>query len=415
MRFLQEKYSRRYFLFLICFAAALLLFIIFLSWLHGKECENLLYENEQMIVSSLIEQGIPSAKIAAALKNRIVSEESLVFLRQIGHTESVSFRLFPSINQSVFLFAKTAVGMIGIFSIVLVLSSVRFLRFLENIYRTAAGIIVQFSNGNFENHLPQNESGTLFQLFAAMEEMASALQSKRENERHTKEFLKNTISDISHQLKTPLAALNMYMEIILDEPDNTETIKKFSEKSMQSLERIEQLIQSLLKMARLDAGSIDFCRKRNFVRELISCAVGDLTVRAEAEKKKIIVEGDSAETLFCDLQWTSEAVGNLIKNALDHTSAGGTIRIEWKRSPAMLRLTISDDGCGIAEEDIHHIFKRFYRSRHANAPKSVNVRQGAGLGLPLAKAIIEGQNGVLSVNSAQGRGTTFTITFLTDS
>lgn len=408
MSYLQEKYSRRFFIFVICFVAALLIFTLSLSWLHGKEAQNLLYEKEQIIASSLIEQGVPSAKIAAALKSSVSSENGMEFLQQIGHTEAVSFRLFPTINQSVLSFTEIAFGIIGIFSIVLIGTVVRFLLAQENLYRTAANIITQFSDGNFENHLPQNENGTVFQLFTAVEELALALQAQNEKEQHTKEFLKSTISDISHQLKTPLAALNMYMEIISDEPDNVSTVQKFSQKSMQSLERIEQLIQSLLKVTRLDAGSIVFNKKVQSAPELVAYSMENLTTRAKLERKQIIVKGNPSDTLFCDLEWTSEAIGNLIKNALDHTSCGGTIYIDWNRSPAMFQLSVSDNGCGIAPEDIHHVFKRFYRSKNSN------VQQGVGLGLSLAKAIIEGQDGTLSVNSAFGKGATFTISFLTD-
>lgn len=109
------------------------------------------------------------------------------------------------------------------------------------------------------------------------------------------------------------------------------------------------------------------------------------------------------------MEWTSEAIGNIVKNALDHTKQGGVIRIAWEYTPLMLRIFITDDGNGIAPEDIHHIFKRFYRSKH-----SLDT-QGIGLGLPLAKSIIEGQGGIVSVKSEQNMGTTFTLAFLTES
>ena len=127
--------------------------------------------------------------------------------------------------------------------------------------------------------------------------------------------------------------------------------------------------------------------------------------RAEREGKKILTEGDPGELVFCDFGWTKEAVGNLIKNALDHTKRGGTIRVSWNRSPMMVCLNVEDDGCGIAPEDIHHIFKRFYRSRRSGS------RQGAGLGLPLAKSIVEDQGGNLSVESTLGEGAVFRMTF----
>ena len=112
--------------------------------------------------------------------------------------------------------------------------------------------------------------------------------------------------------------------------------------------------------------------------------------------------------LICDMEWTGEAIGNIVKNALDHTQVGGIVRITWNRTPAMFQIFISDNGSGIAPEDIHHIFKRFYRSKH-----SIDT-QGIGLGLPLAKSIIEGQGGVISVQSESGKGTLFTLSFLTE-
>ncbi len=113
------------------------------------------------------------------------------------------------------------------------------------------------------------------------------------------------------------------------------------------------------------------------------------------------------DTVICDMEWTSEAIGNIVKNALDHTDAGGTVRITCERSSYMARIMIADHGHGISPEDIHHIFKRFYRSKN-----SLDT-QGVGLGLPLAKSIIDGQGGTIFVQSNPGEGTTFTISLLT--
>ncbi len=232
---------------------------------------------------------------------------------------------------------------------------------------------------------------------------------KSEAEQKAKDFLKRTISDISHQLKTPLAALAMYQEIIEAEPDNAETVRQFSAKSGASLKRMEQLIQSMLKITRLDTGNIVFEKGCYKITELIAHSINELTTRAQNEGKQLLIDGDSRQTITCDLGWTGEAIGNIVKNALDHTAPGGTIRITWERTPAMLHLFISDNGSGIAPEDLHHVFKRFYRSK-----RSLDT-QGVGLGLPLAKSIIEGQGGLLSVQSELNEGTTFTISFLTES
>ncbi|MDE6601934.1 MAG: HAMP domain-containing histidine kinase [Lachnospiraceae bacterium] len=405
MGILQEKSTRMYAVFLMYLMAALIVWTCFLCWLHGKEVQSLLFEREQTMVSSLVEQGISRVSIARAVRSAESTGEGEELLRQLGHTQSVSFRLFPAIDRSVRLFGKTAVGMAGVLVLLLLGVTACFLWEREKLYRQAEGIITQFSDGNFACHLPQNESGSVYQLFAAVEELAVALRAKSEGEQRGKAFLRDMISDISHQLKTPLAALHMYTEIIAEEPDRKETVERFSPKTMQSLERIEQLVQTLLKVSRIDAGSIVFHREWQSASGLAESAAADLAVRAQQEGKQLVMEGDPAQMLFCDREWTREAVANLIKNALDHTGEGGTVTVVWEQSPGMFRLSVADDGCGIAAEDMSHVFKRFYRSKRDGG------RPGLGLGLPLAKSIVEGQGGMLSVSSTPGQGAIFTISF----
>lgn len=272
-------------------------------------------------------------------------------------------------------------------------------------YEDAGTVVMSYAEEKFEQHLPEGETGAIYKLFGRVEQLALSLQAKGEAEHRAKEFLRDMISDISHQLKTPLAALNMYVEIMEDEAGQEDVVRKFTEKSERSLERMEQLIQSLLKIARLDTGNIVFERQSCLVSEVVAQAIGELLERAGREKKTILIEGERGERLYCDFEWTKEAVSNLVKNALDHTEAGGKIRVGWQRSPVMIRLTVEDDGNGILKEDIHHIFKRFYRSKNSED------RQGIGLGLPLAKMIIEGQGGNLSVESVPGEGSIFRISF----
>lgn len=408
MSVLHDRQSRQYVTCVIGIVGSFVLVILFLAWFHGKETQSLLFERERTMSSSLMEQGISPAMIASAIKNAESTREGAALLKKIGHTETASVRLFPDIDRSVRAFAGIAAGMAALPAIALAVMSIHFLWKREKMYRQAESIISQFSEGNFERHLPQNAEGSIYQLFSAVEELAVALRAQSRKEQQMKAFLKDTISDISHQLKTPLAALHMYTEIIAEEPGHKEIVERFSEKTMQSLERIEQLVQALLKVSRIDAGSIVFHKEWHSALVLAESAAADLSVRAQKEGKKLIVEGDPAQMLLCDEPWTREAVANLIKNALDHTAEGGVVTVSWECSPAVFRMTVSDDGCGIAEEDIYHVFKRFYRSKRDGG------RQGIGLGLPLAKSIVEGQDGILSVSSTPGEGSVFTITFLSN-
>ena len=226
------------------------------------------------------------------------------------------------------------------------------------------------------------------------------------NETNSKKFLQNTISDISHQLKTPLAALNIYNGIIQDEGKNSPVIQEFSLLSEQELDRIETLVQNLLKITKLDAGTIILEKSLEHVSELAENVKQHFMFRAQREGKEICLSGSGEITLLCDRTWIIEAISNLVKNALDHTEKDGFVRIEWQAFASVVQITIKDNGCGIHPEDLHHIFKRFYRSRVSKDT------QGIGLGLPLAKAIVVGHNGTIEADSTLGSGTSFTINFL---
>ena len=363
MSILLERNTRHYYIFLFGLMGAFVLWTCFLSWFHGKETQDILFAREQTMVSSLMEQGVSPAALANAIKNSQSTGEGMALMQKIGHTDAAPVRFFPAIDRSVHLFARIAVGMVMILMVFLAGVTMRFLWKREKLYCEAEDIIARFSEGDFKKHLPQNENGSIYQLFAAVEELAVALRAQNEKEQQMKTFLKDTISDISHQLKTPLAALHMYTEIIAEEPDHRETVERFSGKTMQSLERMEQLVQTLLKVSRIDAGSIVFRKEKQSVSGLVADAIEDLSVRARMEGKQLLLKGDLQEEVVCDREWTREAIANLVKNALDHTDAGGVITVFWERSPAMFRLSVTDDGCGIDEEDMHHIFKRFYRSK----------------------------------------------------
>lgn len=236
--------------------------------------------------------------------------------------------------------------------------------------------------------------------------MATMLYTHLEKEKHMKNLLKGIISDISHQLKTPIAALKMYNEIIIDEYDSADTIKKFTMKSNHSIEQMELLVLNLLKMAKLDTGIMDFEKRKENVLYIIQDAIEPLEIRAENEGKKIFYSDDENISLTCDRGWIIEAVGNIVKNALDHTVGGNMVRISFMENPIFIEIKIADNGEGIHPEDVPNIFRRFYRSKYSRN------HDGAGLGLSLAKSIIEANGGTITVNSKLNEGTEFTLTFI---
>ncbi len=260
----------------------------------------------------------------------------------------------------------------------------------------------KFAEGDFSENISYLEEGRLHQLFGSVDHLAKALAAQSEMTGRAKAFLKDTISDISHQLKTPLAALEMYCEIISAEPENTETVIKFTKKASEALIRMEQLILALLKITRLDAGAVIFEKKDHPVVDVVKRGIEELAVRAQREGKEILLSGQDRVSVNCDLQWTGEALGNLVKNALDYTREGAKIEISWEELAGAVRISVIDDGEGIGEEMFHHMFKRFYRVGKGN---------GIGLGLPLAKSVMEGQGGMLSAHNIPGGGVAFVMTF----
>ena len=282
---------------------------------------------------------------------------------------------------------------------------VRYFRWQERTLEEAQAQINALLAGDCTARISCDEDGELFKLFHSVNTMAAVMAAHTDKETRAKEFLKNSIADISHQLKTPLSALIMYNEIIESEAGaDTEAVLAFTKKSSASLARMEELIQTLLKVTRLDAGAVLFEKQKWLLRDVVLRAVSELQVRAAEEGKVILLAGSDELSVDCDLQWTGEAIGNLVKNALDYTDRGGQVFVSWEQFPERVRISVKDNGKGIAEKDIYHIFKRFYR-----ASKENGVRQGIGLGLPLAKSIAEGQGGTLSVQSSLGEGTTFTL------
>ena len=276
----------------------------------------------------------------------------------------------------------------------------------QKIMETAVAEIDDYLIGDTDARIECDDEGEIYKLFHSVNTLVSVLNAHIENEFRTKEFLKDTISDISHQLKTPLAALTIYNGILQSETENLPDLKEFTILSEQELDRIESLIQNLLKITRLDAGTIILEKNFENVSDMMHDIEQHFAYRAKQEQKELILSGDDDITLFCDREWMIEAVSNLVKNAFDHTDAGKRICVEWKQMSDMLQIVVEDNGCGIHSEDIYHIFKRFYRSRFSKDT------QGIGLGLPLSKAIVELHGGNMKVESVLGKGSAFIINIL---
>lgn len=257
--------------------------------------------------------------------------------------------------------------------------------------------------GDFSIYLDEEGEGDFNILNHRFNQMANRLENSLNILEQDKIFLKNMISDISHQLKTPLSSLIVLNDILMgDNTMDVGTQTKFLEKTKEQLERMEWLIINLLKVARIEAGAIDFKKENILLKDALNIALKALA--PQLENQNINIKGDLGSWFYGDIDWTAEALINIIKNAGEH--GGGEIEIILEDTPLFSSIVIKDNGEGIDKKHIPHIFERFYKVSSEVKPESI------GIGLNLAKLIIESQEGAISVKSKKNYGTEFTITFL---
>ena len=217
-----------------------------------------------------------------------------------------------------------------------------------------------------------------------------------------KEQIKTLISDISHQIKTPIAAANTFAELLSDGELSAEERTEYITTLQMSLGKLTFLTNSLIKMSRLESGIISLKPEKNSLNEIVLQAVK--TVYAKAKEKGILITFECAQAFeaVLDFNWTAEAISNVIDNAVKYTPQGGFVRLQITEYPSFLRLDISDSGVGIPEEEQAKIFGRFYRGK-----QSVGT-DGVGIGLYLTREIINKQNGYMKVSSDEN-GSTFSM------
>ena len=260
------------------------------------------------------------------------------------------------------------------------------------------------NSGSYDLDLDSNSENADSRLQNEIYKTTVTLREAAQQSTESREQLKTALSDISHQLKTPLTSIVITTENLLDNPDlPPELRQEFLRDIYQASNHISFLVQSLLTLSKLDADSIVLKRKPEPLKEIFSEVTQNIAVLAELRGVSVTA-ADNAVTLGCDKKWLCEALTNIVKNCVEHTGAGGTVRLTAAANPLYTAITVSDNGQGIAPEDLPHIFERFYRGKNA-ADDSV------GIGLALAKAIIEKAGGTIRAASEAGKGSEFSIKF----
>lgn len=256
--------------------------------------------------------------------------------------------------------------------------------------------------GNYLIDIKDNTEGELSILKNNLYKVIVLLRSKNELLEKDKIYLADSLADISHQLKTPLTSLMVMVDLLKDEK-NIDKQKEFISIIEIQISKIKWLVENLLKLSKLDAGTIKFKKEKIDVLSVITKSLSPFLV--QMEMKNISLETTINDFSFTgDLNWTSEAVENIIKNCIEHTDDNGKLNIETGVTNIYSYIKITDNGCGIKKKDLPHIFERFYQGENSS-------KESVGIGLALAKTIVENQGGTIDVTSEENVGTEFIIKF----
>lgn len=246
--------------------------------------------------------------------------------------------------------------------------------------------------------------GELAILQSELSKMTVRLREQSEALTRDKLLLTDSIADISHQLRTPLTSMNLMLSRLEDSSTSPERKLRLIKDLEHLVSRIDWLISSLLKISKLDAGTVAFKKEKVFLHTVIRRGAAPLLIPMEVRQQNFTTEIEEDASFTGDLFWATEALGNILKNCMEHTPSGGTVSVQGKENALYTEITVSDTGCGIDPEDLPHLFERFYRGKAA-------PEQSVGIGLALSRMIIVKQNGTVKAENIPGGGAKFTIRF----
>lgn len=385
-----------------------ILISLLVSYININIIKEKVVENNQAILGQIISKN-------PELENEIVdiitqgkSKENIdlgkIVLNKYNYNSSIRLDNEPIINSSINeIFNMNVLFVIIIFILFLALSMFYFKKIYNDIIDMTNYVYHSSEGRNYEMK-NRNQEGQIGLLKTELLKMTNILKEKVELLNNEKIFLNNTISDISHQLKTPMTSLILLNDLMYGDLPK-ETKKDFLDKIKSQLIRMEWLIKSMLKLSKVEAKVIDFKNEKININELIKKSIQSILVQIENKNIEVNILGDDKAYYNGDMNWSIEALVNVIKNCVEHTPINGSINIKFEQNPLYSEIIIKDSGEGIDKKDLPNIFKRFYRGKSSSKEDSV------GIGLAMAKSIIESQNGDIYVESEKNKGAEFHIIF----
>ena len=381
----------------------IIIFVVVIK-MQNKVYSKIVNEKINDIINNVMEK-YPEVKeedILKIINNRDDSSENI--LEKYGYDDELSYikELRENINKNLI---NTAV-LIGIFGIASLSIFMRYVLIQEKELKEINEYIKEVNNKNYSLKIEDNKDGELSRLRNELYKTTVILREVAENSEEEKEKLSIAIADISHQLKTPLTSIRIMLDNISDNPDMPQEIREdFIQDISKQVEHMSSLVISLLKTAKFDAGTIKMENEEIDAKKLIDSVINNLAILIEIKEIEVITKIDEKAIFIADYKWQQEALTNILKNAIEHSQPKSNIYIIVENTSIFLKIKIKDEGQGIEQKDLKHIFERFYKAKNCN-------EDSIGIGLSLAKTIIEQNNGYIKATSEVGKGTLFEIKYI---
>ena len=396
---------------IIVIITTILVFTIAISIINYIQYRNYI-KNVNTVINEIvnnIQEQYPDVdinKIISMLNDENVSNENV--LSQYG----IDISKDSAILTNDLLYRNNVImnlSIILIFSIIIIIVFVLYNKRQKSKIKEITNYIEQINNKNYALDIQDNNEDELSVLKNELYKITVMLKEQAENSAKDKINLKNSLEDISHQLKTPLTSITIMLDNTLDSPDmDLQTRNEFIKDIYREIANIKFLVQNLLILSKFDANTITFNEKEEKLEDIIEEAKQNVASICDLKNIQIIIKNKNKESIpqiTCDLKWQVEAVTNILKNCIEHSNNNTKVIVIYSENKLYSEIIIQDAGSGIAKEDIKHIFERFYKGKNSD-------KDSIGIGLALAKTIIEKDNGFITVESKLGKGTTFNIKYL---
>lgn len=350
-----------------------------------------------------LESKYPNISMEEIISLLNAEDSSNELLKELGiNSDNVAILGLKSANYQ---FVLLGISSILFFSIFVIIGIIYYQRKKNKTIKEITNFVKAINQNDYSLQIEKNGEGELYILKSELYKIMVKLKEENFHILKEKEALKNSVEDISHQLKTPLTSIRILLDSLENERMDPQLKKEFLRDIDKQTENMQSLIITLLKLARFDVGVVKMKKEPINLKDLLENVKDNLAILLDLKNQEIVINGKKDIFLIGDYFWLLEAFTNIAKNGLEHSDENTKLLIKYDSNPLMTKIVIQDGGAGISLEDQKHIFERFYKSKNAN-------HNGFGIGLSLAKTIIEQNNGYIKCRSEVGKGTTFEIKIL---